>query len=190
MEEAFPYLRKKFAVSSDSIQPNEHLSWRKRLWKKIYSYVWDDDLTHSIQTTLNPEEVSRKYIVLLHSQYVCALTYLHSIVNLECYMARVSIYICVSQCIWVGVASGNRTHVCCVHLCCSIIPQNTDYRVDRLKSIVEILIKRNVEQEKKMEEKLIKEMDEKQEKLIKEMDERQDKMMEEMAKILKKIQEK
>ena len=81
-----------------------------------------------------------------------------------------------------GVASGNRTHVCCVHLCCSIIPQNTDYRVDRLKSIVEMLIKRNVKQEK-----MIKEMEEK---LIKEMDERQEKMIEEMANTLKEIQEK
>lgn len=71
--------------------------------------------------------------------------------------------------------------ICCVHLCCSKIPQNTDYRVDRLKSIVEMLIKRNVKQEK-----MIKEMEEK---LIKEMDERQDKMMEEMANTLKEIQE-
>lgn len=52
--------------SSTTIHPNERLSLCKRLWKKFS--VWDDDLTHSIQTTLNPEEVIRKYIILLYTQ--------------------------------------------------------------------------------------------------------------------------
>ena len=59
MEEAFPFLRREkfFVASTEPIQPNMPLPVHKRLWKKFYSFVWDDDLAYSIQTTLNPEEV-------------------------------------------------------------------------------------------------------------------------------------
>ena len=58
-EQVFPILRhhKRFAISHHKIYPNERLHWHKRLWNKVYSLVWDDDLTDSIQSSLNPEEV-------------------------------------------------------------------------------------------------------------------------------------
>ena len=66
MEQVFPILRKhkRFATKSHKVRPNERLSWYWRLWRKFYSIVWDDDLTDSIQATLNPEEVG---IVSLHA---------------------------------------------------------------------------------------------------------------------------
>ena len=59
MEQAFPILRhhKRFAITSHRVYPNERLRWHKRLWRKVYSLVWDDDLTDSIQSSLNPDEV-------------------------------------------------------------------------------------------------------------------------------------
>jgi transient receptor potential cation channel subfamily A protein 1 len=58
MEQAFPILRhhKKIAVERHTVHPNKHLPWHKRLWEKVYSLVWDDDLTNSIKSSLNPEE--------------------------------------------------------------------------------------------------------------------------------------
>ena len=58
-EQAFPILRhhKRFAITSHAVYPNERLRWHKRLWRKFYSLVWDDDLTDSIQSSLNPDEV-------------------------------------------------------------------------------------------------------------------------------------
>lgn len=94
-------------------------------------------------------------------------------------------YACHTVCRWMWPQRIEHVDVCIVHLCFSIFPQNTDYRVDHLKSIVEMLIKRNIEQEK-----MIKEMDEKQERLIKEMDERQDKMMKEVIDTLENIPKK
>jgi transient receptor potential cation channel subfamily A protein 1 len=57
-EQALPFLRqhKRFAIRRHAVYPNERLSWHRRLWKKVYSLVWDDDLSDSIQASLNPDE--------------------------------------------------------------------------------------------------------------------------------------
>ena len=60
MEHLLPHFRFKPDGEHPTLQayPNLQLKWYKRLWRWIYSIVWDDDLSASIHSFLNPEHVS------------------------------------------------------------------------------------------------------------------------------------
>ena len=95
MEQAFPVLRhhKRFAISNHRVFPNERLRWHKRLWRKVYSLVWDDDLTDSIQSSLNPDEVG--VLQMIFTQYLLTRGGVLLVVSL---VVCVCVCVCVCAC--------------------------------------------------------------------------------------------